>query len=237
MAYVDKVWAVISGIDGVTAHLAEQVVAKARLTLIDQGSTDKTVNMAYVPWTFSLAPSDAAIAEALYSAVSAAEFVVFSATDHDSRASSSELLSLLRRQHRTPRRHVEFAPGALAADALAAQADAPVAVVIAGPVDSARLIIALRHSKPAVVIYGGPACARQSFREAAGTAARGVNFPELGAGDPDCAATYGYQAVRLLVEAVRKAGLNRARVRDAVQESGSWNELNRRERPVRMGQW
>ena len=49
MAYVDKVWAIIGGIDGASTHLAETVVVKARVTLIFFGSTDKTVNLANVP--------------------------------------------------------------------------------------------------------------------------------------------------------------------------------------------
>jgi len=48
MAYVHKVWAIIGGIDGPSTHLAEQVVAKARLTLLSSASTDKTVNLANV---------------------------------------------------------------------------------------------------------------------------------------------------------------------------------------------
>ncbi|MGB2861694.1 MAG: hypothetical protein WBC05_00080, partial [Sedimentisphaerales bacterium] len=38
MAYVHKVWAVIGGIDGPSTHLAEQVVAKARLALLSSAS-------------------------------------------------------------------------------------------------------------------------------------------------------------------------------------------------------
>ncbi len=56
MAYVHKVWAIIGGIDGPSTHLAEQVVAKARLTLLSSASTDKTVNLANVPWMFSCLP-------------------------------------------------------------------------------------------------------------------------------------------------------------------------------------
>jgi hypothetical protein len=58
MAYMDRVWAVIGGIDGPSTHLAEQVAAKARLTLLSPASTDKTVNLANVPWMFSCLPGD-----------------------------------------------------------------------------------------------------------------------------------------------------------------------------------
>lgn len=55
----------LGGIDGATTHLAEQVVAKAHLPLIDPASTDQTVNQANIPWMFSLAPGDPDIAKFL----------------------------------------------------------------------------------------------------------------------------------------------------------------------------
>ena len=241
MAYADEVWAVIAGIDGVTAHLAEQVAAKALLTLIDPGSTDKTVNMANVPWVFSMLPADPLHAGAIGGALGAGGFTLFSATDHDSRALANDLLLWLRRNRITPMRHVEFEPGAQGAAELAAQAGSQRAVVIAGPEDSARMVRELRRAAPGTAIYGGPAMARQSFLDLAGDAAEGVQFPLPMAerpGFPDYAATAGYDAVRLLAASIRKAGLNRARIRDAVAEASEgvcWDALNRNSRPVQMG--
>jgi ABC-type branched-subunit amino acid transport system substrate-binding protein len=71
MAYEDRVWAVIGGIDGPSTHLAEQVAAKARLPLISPVATDKTVNLANVPWMFSAVPGDHALAPLLASALAA----------------------------------------------------------------------------------------------------------------------------------------------------------------------
>jgi branched-chain amino acid transport system substrate-binding protein len=56
MAYNDRVWAIVGSIDGVATHVAEQVITKALLPLIDPGSTDRTVNAAMVPWMFSCLP-------------------------------------------------------------------------------------------------------------------------------------------------------------------------------------
>jgi hypothetical protein len=41
--YEDKVWAIIGGIDGATTHLAEQVAAKAQLTLVNPVATDRSI--------------------------------------------------------------------------------------------------------------------------------------------------------------------------------------------------
>ena len=61
--------------------------------------------------------------------------------------------------------------------------------------------------------------------------------------EPDWAAASGYDAVRIVAAAVRRAGLNRARIRDAVrglapyEGAGGvvrWNALGRNETGVRL---
>ena len=81
-----------------------------------------------------------------------------------------------------------------------------------------------------------------SFIELAGPAAEGVRFPLLFAPDsadtnaaqfvarftaahhraPDYPAAFTYDATRLLVEAIRRAGPNRARVREAPTQLSPW---------------
>ena len=54
MVYEHGAWAIVGAIDGAATHLAEQVALKARITLVSSGSTDKTANLASVPWMLSL---------------------------------------------------------------------------------------------------------------------------------------------------------------------------------------
>jgi len=97
MAYNDRVWAILGSIDGVATHVAEQVVTKALLPLIDPGSTDRTVNAAMVPWTFSCLPGDPAIADVLAPRLAAeagdAGPVLVSSTGHDERHLAEEFLA------------------------------------------------------------------------------------------------------------------------------------------------
>ena len=73
LVYQDRVWAIIGGIDGPSAHLAEQVVAKARLPLVCAASSDRTANVANVPWMFSVLPGNDVQAQPLAEAVLARE--------------------------------------------------------------------------------------------------------------------------------------------------------------------
>ncbi len=65
LVYVEKVWAIIGGIDGATTHLAEQVVAKALLPLVNPAGTDRGIHGANVPWIFSCVPPDQELAPPL----------------------------------------------------------------------------------------------------------------------------------------------------------------------------
>ncbi len=65
MIYEERPIAVIGSVDSASTHLAEQVVAKANLPLVSPIATDPSVTLAGVPWMFSCAPSDRAIAQVL----------------------------------------------------------------------------------------------------------------------------------------------------------------------------
>ena len=246
MAYVDKVWAVIGGIDGPSTHLAEQVVAKARLTLLSSGSTDKTVNLANVPWMFSCLPGDhlqaPILARAIASHTGERPFLIVSAVDHDSHLFTVELVRSLAQRQLLPFYHFEFSPKERDIEGLVekiVRADAHALVLIAGAHESADLICAVREKGFTGLIFGGPCIGRRSFLEQAGKAANDVVFPLLYTpgksansfeenfashfgNRPDYLAAHTYDAVNLLIAAIRKAGLNRARIRDVVRDLSPW---------------
>jgi len=289
MAYVDKAWAIVGGIDGPSTHLAEQVVTKARLTLINPVSSDKSINLANVPWMFSCTPADHIQAPALANAISQAvladtgrprivnlsyvwrinrklKIVLISAADHDSHLFTVELLKSLIPYQISPANKFEFDPAQknyneLVSTIISTTPD--VLVLIAGSQKSAQIVAAIREKGFTGPIFGGPSMGRKSFCEEAAKAAEGVIFPLLywslpaGTDDdfeskftrrfgnkPDYTAAYTYDAVNLLIAAIRQAGLNRARIRDAVRNlslyegvtgSINWDGLGSNCRPVGLG--
>lgn len=269
LVYKEKVWGIVGSIDGPSTHLAEQVVAKARLPLVSPVSTDKTANLANVPWMFSCAPGDHAyapiMAKALVAASGGRPFAMLSCIDHDSRVAAKELVAALGRLNAHPALHLDFKPGVsdLSPQLTRIERTQPAAIaILAGPLDSARAVIAVRERGLRSPLFGGPAMGRSCFMKVAGEAAEGAHFPLLyhpagkRASDfsrrftkrfgapPDYAAAHAYDAVSLLIAAVRKAGLNRARIRDAIRALSPWQGLSgpitwdatgQNERPVCMG--
>ena len=267
LVYKHRVWGIIGGIDGATTHLAEQVVAKARLVLINPVATDKSINMASVPWMFSCVPLDDTLARVVAQAIAAdvghRPFVIISANDHDAHLFTVELLKALKEHEVAPAFHFDCDPSKPEhSQALnRARRAAPEAIVLAADaVGSARLLAELRKQGYDGAVFGGPWMGRRTFFKRAGPAAKGVQFPcaltpskrlnefqrrfiRRFGHPPDYAAAHTYDAVCLLVAAIRQAGLDRAAIGEAVRRiapwSGvtgkiTWNAVGANTRPARL---
>lgn len=248
LVYEHRAQALVGPMDGASAHLAEQVALKARVTLVSSGSTDATVNHAGVPWMFSCLPTDEAVAPVLAHAASTEALekpvAVVAAAEHDAHVALGEILEALRERRRPAGMVVELDPQRPEIGALARRlADGdPGAVVVLAPVETAaRLVRALRLGGYAGPILGGPSLARSVFARLAGRHAEGVLVPRLWEPSPrwdafvqvyeerygrppDHVAAQSYDAVRLLWDARRLGGeaTNRARLRDAVRQVSPW---------------
>ena len=58
LVFKEKVSCILGSIDGRNSHLAEQVIAKTQVLYLSAWSSDPTLNKAYVPWYFSIMPTD-----------------------------------------------------------------------------------------------------------------------------------------------------------------------------------
>lgn len=252
LVYSDRVWAILGGIDSPSTHIAEQVTTKAWLPLLCAASSDRTANAAVVPWMFSLLPGDhlqaPVLTAALASRVAAAPFVVIVGDDHDSRCFLVQFDRCCVTQRIAPRFQWVYRPSEITVAELvqrSIQARPAAIVVIADPASSAEIVRQLRADGYAGDVLAGSSCGRQPFIQQAGAAADGIIFPllvELGPPwqefeksfhdrfetNPDFAAGATYDAVHLLVAAIQQAGLNRARIADALRQRSPWNGVTGR---------
>lgn len=246
MAYVDKVWAVIGGIDGPSTHLAEQVAVKARLAVLSPASTDKTVNLANVPWIFSCLPGDhilaPVLADSIASHIEKKPFLLVSAVDHDSHLFTVELVKYLVQRQLVPAYHLEFNPNEININKLSEtiiSINADTLVLIADARNSAQITRTIREKNFTGLIFGGPCMGQQSFLEQVGQKTDGLIFPLLFSPGkssnsfeekfvcrfghhPDYLAAHTYDTVNLLITAIRQAGLNRALIRDKIKDLSPW---------------
>jgi branched-chain amino acid transport system substrate-binding protein len=254
MIYTEHPLAVLGSVDSPSTHLAEQVVAKAQLLLISPITTDKSVTLAGVSWMFASAPTDDVIARVLVTDVLATlegrpnKVVLLNATDHESRMTVREVVKEFSRRQRSPDFRFEVSPGALAiTNQMAAieQAQPGAVLIVAGAEDAARMVVAVRKLIPNPIIFGSHSMGRTPFLQLAGRAAEAVRFPLLFVPnmddsttrrfiqqfktdhlrDPDYTAALTYDTTRLLVEALRRGGLNRAHIREAMLQLSPWNGM------------
>jgi ABC-type branched-subunit amino acid transport system substrate-binding protein len=272
LVYDEGVWAILGGVDGTTTHLAEQVVVKARLPLVSPGGTDPGVNFTSVPWMFTLLATDDRIAPILADALLAdpAEqtWAVVTTADRDARVTWRALrTALAARGARAPAIHHAIPPAVpvdpgVAADVV--RTGVGRVLVLAGARDSARIVRALRSAGFTGRVVAGAPAGRRVFQAEAGPAAEGVLFPlvfDVDCADaaafkrayearwgasPDYLAAHAYDAARLVIEALRRAGPNRALVRDALVALApwtgaagavKWDRTGRAERRPFLGAW
>ncbi|MHC4727632.1 MAG: ABC transporter substrate-binding protein [Planctomycetota bacterium] len=246
MAYVDRVWAVIGGIDGPSTHLVEQVAAKARLCVLSPTSADRTVNLANVPWIFSCLPGDhlqaPVLAGAIESRVKKKSFLLISAVDHDSYRFKVELTRSLSKRQLLPAYHFEFNPNERNLEELTEKiinTSVHALVLIADASNSAQIIRIIREKNFKGLIFGGPCMGRRTFLEQVGQETDDLIFPlpcspskslknfekkfacRFG-NHPDYLAAHTYDTVNLLIGAIRQAGLNRARIYDGIKNLSPW---------------
>ena len=241
LAYEDSVWAVIGSLDGGDAHLAELVAAKLWVPVITPAASDHTIDYANVPWVFRVFPSDVNQVRLLVRFASAQGHARMVALVEDNREGLTGL-GLLRRfcsDLELPfvgHTYETHAPGR-DIHSLGLRPDDTV-VVWSRPEPGLKMAEGLRGQG-----YEGtillPACAlsRKLLDRADSLQDLVVVAPyHLGRQDtvysafseryaavnrtlPDPVAVFSYDTARLTIAAIRKAGLNRARIRDALAET------------------
>lgn len=88
LSFEDPVRAVIGGLDGRSAHLIQQVITKARIPFVTPWASDFTLSRAMVPWFFQAVPDDRQQARAILAdatARSGERILVIADTTYDSR--------------------------------------------------------------------------------------------------------------------------------------------------------
>jgi len=240
LVYDDSVWAVLGAVDGIAAHIAEQVVTKAWTPLVVPVSGDPTLTYIRIPWIFRLPPDDETQAGVLVrDGVLARSFTnvgLITSSDHDGRTFANALEEGMRAGGVNLAFHFELpAHTDLAALAARVRTFGPDAVVVRlTGADLSHLLDELSNagvSAPFLVPwipgvtpsdlathYAGDMLAVQPFREmgnvAYATFASAYRARYGRAASP--VAAYNYDAVNLVARSLETSGLNRRALRDAI---------------------
>ena len=236
LVYEDRAVAILTSLDGASAHLAEQVANKAGIPILTL-SSDPTTTEINLPWIFRLGPTDTeqarAFAQDIYRARRLERVVLLAEIDHDGRVGGEEFQKAARALNAPPGIQLAISPAEPSPDSVLTQimAQSPEALVFwTGHETASELIPRIRRALPSLPIYlcreAAPELASADLQNiwiAGGRPADRAPSEEFQSRyrartgtAPSAAAAQAYDAVRILAIALRRTGPNRARLRDAL---------------------
>lgn len=242
-AYEDDVLAVLGSIDGASTHVALRVALKTELPMVNTGTTDPTLTETNIPWLLRCMADDRqqgyALATHIFRECGLERVVAMRSSDRYGRMGIGEFRDAARRLGRPLLAELQWSPGeknfAAHVDRIAALA--PEAVVLWGnATDAGAIVQAMRTRGMPVRVFGSDRLASRAFLIAAGDASNGVvaaatydperedaqlaafvaAFTTRFGHAPGTFAAHAYDGTNILIEAIRTAGLNRARLRDVL---------------------
>jgi ABC-type branched-subunit amino acid transport system substrate-binding protein len=243
--YQDDVLAVIGSVDGANTHIALRVALKVQMPMVNTAATDPTLTETNIPWLLRCMADDRqqgyALAHHIFNRCGIKRVVAFRVNDRYGRTGIAEFRDAARRLKCPLRLELRWEPGDRQFTAQLdriAQTD-PEAVVLWGNAsDTAAIVREIRKRKMPLEVFGCDRLVAGTFLSEAGEAAEGVVAvatydPTRGESrleafteafrhrfnhEPEAFAAHAYDGAKILIDAVRKAGLNRARIRDVLYE-------------------
>ncbi len=236
-------WALIGGYEDTNSHVLTRVLLKLEVPNINPAGVDPTITEHNIPWLLRTRPDDRQtsyrLATKIFGEDARERVVVFRANSRYGRTGTREFVDAARRIHKPVLLEIRFEDGETdwAARMQRIRAARPDAVVVWGrPTATGAAVKALRDAGIDCAVYGPDRIVSPQFVEAAGAAAEGVVFtypmdprpgrPEWDAFrddyrarfgiEPDATAAFTYDSARMLVAAIREAGLNRVRIRESL---------------------
>jgi len=246
LAYNEKVWAILGGIDGANSHIAIRVALKAEVPWMNTGDTDPTFTETKIPWVFRVISDDRQMCYLLcdyaFQKLGLKRVAGLRASNRYGRVNIDEFRDGSRRLGYPLLAELQYKVGdtdftpqlerikSLNVDGVVTYGDAPESALILKQMRemgmtkqvflaSDRIVseefLQIVGQNPGPVVAGYPYDPtrddrklhefRKAFRE---------RFNE----EPEQYAAHGYDGACMLIEAIEKAGLNRALIRDALAE-------------------
>lgn len=223
----DQSLALIIGPDGNLAHQAEQIANKLGILTVTLAS-DATTTEINIPWIFRVVSSDQQQAEVIAQAIcdrdKKAKVLLIATTDHDGRVGKTAFVRTMQRLGASAPVALDIDPefvdtgkvqdvlNSAKATIVVFWTDSLVFEELLEPVQTARSVqFVYASEKAAQTVLGNPAANPASAVVRVPVTGESMNEPGV--------SEQVYNAVRLIASAIRAAGPNRARVRDALARS------------------
>ena len=235
----DNVLAIVTAVDGRNAHLAEQVASKSQIVQIATRATEETLSQAYVPWFFRIVPNDRQQAQALIDEIYVKQklsnvYLIYE-PGYDFENGAKTFRRILKKRGFKINGHSTFPSSPIEiSDAIKENTEA---LVVIGSYQHAQpLLDILRDQNSSLKVFGSLNMTNDGMIGAnyshgcEGGIFVSSNFCFTTAGQifkdkylekygtmPNPSASYAFDGVNLLIEAVQKSGPDRTGISDTLR--------------------
>lgn len=243
MAYDEQVWAIFGSISSESTHIALRVALRAELPVVSSASTDPTVPETYIPWYMGTMQDDRqqyqTLARRIYTDLGLKRVAVIRASSRYGRFGLVKFLDASRRVGHPVVMEQIFQPGDTdySRQIRVVHGSRPDAVLLVGDeLEAAAILKQMRAAGMQQRAFGAFRTLGDTLLKEAGDAAEG--FEAVYAYDPNRTdpnwldfnrrfearfhekpeqfAAMAYDTMNILLDSICKAGLNRARIHDAL---------------------
>ena len=241
LVFEEHVWAILGPLSGRNAHLAEQVAARGHVALVSPWASDPSLTRANVPWFFRCVPDDrqqaAALVREIFGVRRLDRVAALAADSYDARVAEEAFAAAVREAGHSLALRLPFTEaGGDFGSLLDRLEDHGVqGVALFGPRTTAvDFVLRLRARGMRQRLFAPLPMADRDFEDqersaleqlvvvapghwgtSEGRAFRQA-FRDAYDRPPTAAAAYAHDGMTVIIEAVRLAGLDRQRVRDAL---------------------
>jgi branched-chain amino acid transport system substrate-binding protein len=232
LIFEEKVWALLGSHDGRNAHTVEQVATKSIVVFVSAWAGDPTLSQAFVPWFFNCVPNDnqqaASLIEEIYNKRKSNKIAVVSGDDYDSKTALANFLKSVKKSGKPDPVKFFYDNYSLKPDALPDEiikADANCIVLFCQPSVSIKIIQQIRQKKMNQPLFGSLMLLNENELSPQELQVYD-NIISIPSGDwsgpenlafrqkfqntyyrmPGMVASYSYDGMSVLIEAIRDAG-------------------------------
>lgn len=245
MIYDDQDWAIFGSISSESTHIILRVALKAEIPIVNSASTDPTIPETYVPWFFTDLQDDRVqcytLARRIFTELGLKRVALLRVNNRYGRFGVLKMRDAARRLGHPIVIEQKFLPGDTDFSRqlqVIKDSRADAIVLWADEVSSGRILKQMRDAGMKQRIFGAYRTLGPDMLAEAGPAAEGFEavfpydptrndprwldfnrrFEERFHEKPDAFASLAYDAMNALLESICKAGLNRARIHDALAD-------------------
>ena len=248
--YDEGALAIMGTIDGDATHVALRAALKLEIFIVNVSDPDPSLTETQIPWLIRVFPDDRQQAYKLAPLVvherGCKRIVVLRVNNRPGRVGIKPFMDAVRRLGCPVLQELRYKEGDRQFDkqvAVIKQADPDAVVFWGNPEEIGPAAAQIRAAGVKAQFFGNDRLLDEVFTKAAGHAAEGITvayFFDTNKTDsawtdfvkrfekrfqmrPDIFAAYGYDGARILIDAIRKAGPNRFRIRDVLANLDEFN--------------